>query len=300
MRFLLAADDVSCLELLAFCRPFTRPGDKLFDDGLRVEQILSAAALFESATEDIGSVVGHGLRCLSSTLRVLDVIQTILQAVGHDEIQEKNAFGRVKQWTCNVVHESLPKFKAELRSFLSALQTRAVSTSRLFTDGDIILESLLFPENSDLVREGITKDLQLFYGILILFIIRAGLKTLLNHSIADFHADTLQTSQDPTFEKNLNCPLYHPILYALGGSKMTFGKYLSMLKTKAALKDSYYLYEHYETAARLMPVSIEAPILEHVAYFLDQPTEAPCADGSAEFRRRAIDASAQLVTLPMA
>ena len=226
---------------------------------------------------------------------MLDAIQTILQTVGQ-------ASGRVKQLTCEVVHESLPNFKAEFRSFLSALQMRAVSTSGLFTDGDITSESLFFSQlqNSNLMREGITKDLQLFYGILILFIIRASLKALLNYSIAGFHAATLQASQDPTFKNNLNCPLYHPILYALGGSRVTFGKYLSMLMTNAALKDSFYLYEHYETAARLMSVSIEAPILEHVAYFFDQFTEAPSADGSAGFRRRAIDASAQLFTLPMA
>ena len=168
----------------------------------------------------------------------------------------------------------------------------AILPSRLFVD-----DSLLFPEHLDLVLEGtITKDLQLFCGILILFIIRASLKATLNYSIADFHAATLQTSQDPTFENNLNCPLYHPILYALGGSKVTFGKYLSMLK----IKDMFYLYEYYKTAARLMPVSMEATILEHVAYFFGQSTEAPNADGSADFRRRAIDASAQLVTLPMA
>jgi hypothetical protein len=53
MRYMLAADHLSCLELLALCRPLSQPGDKLFDGELRVEQVLRAAALFESTTEDI-------------------------------------------------------------------------------------------------------------------------------------------------------------------------------------------------------------------------------------------------------
>lgn len=49
----LAADHLSCLELLALCRPLSRRGDNSFDGELRIEKILRAAALFESTTEDI-------------------------------------------------------------------------------------------------------------------------------------------------------------------------------------------------------------------------------------------------------
>ena len=56
IRYLLAADHLSCCELLALCRPFSQPGDKLFDGELRVEQILRVAALFESTTDDTVSL----------------------------------------------------------------------------------------------------------------------------------------------------------------------------------------------------------------------------------------------------
>ena len=214
-----------------------------------------------------------------------------------------NNFSRPKRLRCQLVHESLPKFKTELGNFLSALHHKAILETSPFLNGEITwsdLLDLLHSKEQHLASKAIARDLQFYYGILILFIIRVSQKTICNYSKADFHASSLQTSQDQNFRIGLNCPLYQPMLYALGASEMTFGKYLNMLRIRPALTDLPHLHEHYETAAHLLPVSIDAFILEHITTFFSEAYPAQNDDGLTEFRRRALNASAQLVTLPMA
>ena len=141
--------------------------------------------------------------------------------------------------------------------------------------------------------------LQLYYGILILFVVRATLKVMFNYSPRDFHPSIQQIVQDSNFERGWASRLYQPMSYALGASELSFGRYLRLLKAEPALCHFTHLQVHCEAAARLLPVPMEAFILEHVSYFFNIFYPSPEVDIGVELGHRAKLASAQLAELPM-
>ena len=132
--------------------------------------------------------------------------------------------------------------------------------------------------------------LQIFYGTLILFITRASLKTISSYSFGgDFHPSARQAMQDPTFDRGWNCPLYQPMLYALGCSEVSFERILRVSHREPDIHGDF------EIAAHLFPVRLDAFIIEHIAYFFEQ--FFPSSKGNAEMAMTHEDISAQLAQL---
>ena len=146
--------------------------------------------------------------------------------------------------------------KTELKDFLSTLEKQVFSPK--------LLEAISSEQSDIMAVEHAADLLQLFYGTLILFITRASLKATFNSFGGDFHPSARQAMQDPTFDRGRNCPLYQPMLYALGCSEVSFEKVLRGLDYQCDM------YRHYETAAHLFPVRLDAFMIEHIAYFFEQ------------------------------
>ena len=152
--------------------------------------------------------------------------------------------------------EQIPHIKTELKEFLSSLNEQVFSLKLL---GAISLEQF-----DTIAVEHADDFLQIFYGTLILFITRASLKAIFNCFGGDFHPSARQAMQDPTFIRGWNCPLYQPMLYALGCSEASFERILRFLKHESDI------YDHYQTAAHLFPVPMNALMIEHIEYFFEQ------------------------------
>ena len=127
-----------------------------------------------------------------------------------------------------------------------------------------LLEAISSEQFDVMAVEHAADFLQIFYGTLILFIIRASLKAIFYSFDGDFHPPARQAMQDPTFNRGWNCPLYQPMLYALGCSEVSFERVLRVLTRESDM------YDHYETAAHLFPVRLDAFMIEHIAYFFEQ------------------------------
>ena len=136
--------------------------------------------------------------------------------------------------------------------------------------------------------------LQIFYGTLILFMTRASLKAIYNSFGGDFRPSAHQAMQDPTFDRGWNCPLYQPMLYTLGCSEVSFEKVLRALDRQCDM------YGHYETAAHLFPVRLDAFMIEHIAYFFEQFFPSSKDNVGLAMAHEDISAQlAQLAALPM-
>lgn len=137
--------------------------------------------------------------------------------------------------------------------------------------------------------------LQIFYGTLILFITRASLKAIFSFSFGgEFRPSARQAMQDPTFDTGWNCPLYQPMLYALGCSEVSFERVLRCLDQQSEM------YGHYKIAAHLFPVRLDAFMIEHIAYFLEQFFPSSKDNVGLAMAHEDISAQlAQLAALPM-
>lgn len=137
--------------------------------------------------------------------------------------------------------------------------------------------------------------LQIFYGTLMLSITRASLKAIFSFSFGgDFHSSAQQAMQDPTFDRSWNCPLYQPMLYALGCSEVSFARVLRCLDRQSGM------YHHYQTAAHLFPVPLDAFMIEHIAYFFEQFCPSSKNEVGLAMTHEDISALlAQLAALPM-
>ena len=199
-------------------------------------------------------MISQGLRLLSSSLRVLLAVYNLSSRWGPYIIA--NATVERRQRECVVLCEEIPQIKIELHEFLSSL------------DDQVFLPELLkaiSSEQSDIMAfEHAADFLQIFYGILILFITRASLKAISYSFGDDFNLLPRQAMQDPTFDRGWNCPLYQPMLYALGCSEVCFERILQGLNHETGV------YEHCETAAHLFPVRPYAFMIEHISYFFEQ------------------------------
>ena len=197
-----------------------------------------------------------------------------------------NARTYVKQRDALIICEQIPDIKTELKVFLSSLHEQIFSTT--------LLEAIS-SEQPDIMAVEHAKDLlQIFYGTLILFITRASLKAIFSYGFGgDFHPSARQAMQDPTFDRGWNCPLYQPMLYALGCSEVSFERVLRVLDQQSNM------YGHYETAAHLFPVRLDAFMIEHIAYFFEQFFPSKNNVGLAMAHEDISAQLAQLAALPM-
>ena len=153
--------------------------------------------------------------------------------------------------------EQIPHIKTALKEYLSSLSEQVFSPRPL---------EAFSSEQFDIVAvEHAANLLQIFYGTLILFIIRASLKAILFYSFGgDFFTSARQAMQDLAFHSDWNCPLYQPMLYALRRSEASFQSFLQILNYES------HMYSHYQTAASLFPVRVDAFVIEHVEWFFMQ------------------------------
>ena len=157
-------------------------------------------------------MISQGLRLLSSSLRVLLAVYNLSSRWGPYIIANATADRRHRK--CVVLCEQIPQIKTELHEFLSSLNGQVFSPE--------LLKAISSEQFDIMAVEHAADFLQIFYGILILFITRASLKAISYSFGDDFHPVALQAMQDPTFNRGWNCPLYQPMLYALGCSGMCF------------------------------------------------------------------------------
>lgn len=181
-----------------------------------------------------------------------------------------------------IICEQIPPIKTELKEFLSSLNEQVFSPR--------LLEAISSEQLDIMAVEHAADFLQIFYGTLILFITRAILKAILHSFGDDFHPLAGQAMQDPTFKRGWNCPLYQPMLYALGSSEVSFERVLRNLDQQSDM------YDHYQTAAQLFPVREGAFMIEHVAYFFEQIFPSSESNVGLAFSAQL----AQLAALPMA
>ena len=116
---------------------------------------------------------------------------------------------------------------------------------------------------------------QLYYGILILFVIRLTIKAIFNFTRDSIWPNPDQTAQDSEFYRGLVSPLYHPMLHALVASKMSFARSIQLMDAEPSIRHDDDLRMQCEEAATLLPLSKEAKIFEHVNYFFEQMYESP-------------------------
>ena len=181
-----------------------------------------------------------------------------------------------------ILCEQVPHIKSELKEFLSSLNEQVFSPKLL---------GAISSEHFDIVAVEHAADfLQIFYGTLILFITRASLKAISYSFGGDFHPSARQAMQDPTFNRGWNCPLYQPMLYALGCSEVSFERVLRNLNQQSDM------YDYYQTAAQLFPVREGAFMIEHVGYFFEQIFPSSISNVGLAFSAQL----AQLAALPMA
>ena len=186
-----------------------------------------------------------------------------------------------------IVCEQIPDIKTELKDFLSALNELLFSPT--------FLEAITSEQPDVMTDEHAGDLLHIFYSTLILFITRASLKAIFSFTFGgDFRPSARRAMQDPTFDTGWNCPLYQPMLYALGCSEVSFERVLQWLDPRSDL------YEHYEIAARLFPVRSDALMIEHIAYFFEQFFPSSKDNVGPAMAHEDISAQlAQLAALPM-
>ena len=181
----------------------------------------------------------------------------------------------------------MPDIKTEIKHFFSTLENIVFSPK--------LLEAISSEQSNTIAVEHAADLLQLFYGTLILFITRASFKAIFNCFGSNFHPSAQQAMQYPTFDRGWNCPLYQPMLYALGRSEVSFARVLRCLDRQSGM------YDHYQTAAHLFPVPLDAFMIEHIAYFFEQ--FCPSSKNKMGLAMAHEDISAQLAqfaALPMA
>ncbi len=185
-----------------------------------------------------------------------------------------------------IICEQVPDIKTELKEFLFLLDEQVFSSK--------LLEAISSGQFDIMAVEHAADFLQVFYGTLILFITRASLKAVSYSFGDDFHPSARQAMQDPTFNRGWNCPLYQPMLYALGCSEVSFERVLQLLDHESDM------YDHYERAARLFPVRVDAFMIEHIAYFFEQFFPSSKHNVGLAMGQGEISAQlAQLAALPM-
>ena len=225
------------------------------------------------------SVIPSGLTLLSSLLRILLAVHDLSSGGGFYNRSDAPAPDRQREGV--IICEKIPDIKTELKDFLSSLNEQVFSHK--------LLEAISSEQFDIIAVEHAADFLQIFYGTLILFITRASLKAIFHSFEGNLHPSNPQAMQDPTFNRGWNCPLYQPMLYALGCSEATFERFLRVLKHESEL------YDHYQIAAHHFPVSIDAFMIEHIQYFFEQFFPSPESNDRFAFSSQL----AQLAALPM-
>lgn len=149
----------------------------------------------------------------------------------------------------------LTQFRAILRGFLSALHYTMLSTREK-------------PPGLEL--------LHVFYGTLILLLIRATLKATFSCSLPGYSVSWHHVIPDTTFEIGTACVLYQPMLLALEASGLTFRECLEELAAEVLVRVPHFQKRHYrphyEKAAALADIQdpMNAPLSAHLTFFFEQ------------------------------
>ena len=221
---------------------------------------------------------------MASTLRILIAVYNLSTRWGPYLTANAPADGKQREGL--ILCEHIPDIKTELKEFFSSLDKQVFSPK--------LLEAISCEQSEMMVVEHAADFLQIFYGTLILFMTRASLKAIFNSFGGDFRPSAHQAMQDPTFDRGWNCPLYQPMLYALGCSELSFERVLRCLDEQSDM------YKHYEAAAHLFPVRVDAFMIEHIGYFFEQFFPSSKDDVGLAMTHEDISAQlAQLAALPM-
>lgn len=138
--------------------------------------------------------ISQGLKCLSSSLQMLRALDVIFQ-IARPELDSppnlQDIYGKVE---CG----QLPEVKSTFKAFLSALYHLSSSEALLTSSGDF---------------------LQVFYGTLLLFLIRTSLRAILHYPIDGHYAYGEQSTQDVLIGMGSASLLYQPLLSVLETTK---------------------------------------------------------------------------------
>lgn len=109
--------------------------------------------------------------------------------------------------------------------------------------------------------------LEAFHGILLLFMIRSTLRSILQYSRAGFTSFGHQAYQDHSFEQGVACTLYQPMLAILETSKMTFGE---MLRSESSAPNTTTDALYASARVISIPDPMNANPLEHILFLFKQ------------------------------
>lgn len=109
--------------------------------------------------------------------------------------------------------------------------------------------------------------LEAFYGILLLFMVRGTLRSILRYSKSGFTSFGYQANQDHSFERGVTCTLYQPMLAVLESSQLSF---LNLIRSQgpgsATETDALFQAAH----VIHIPDRFNATPLEHILFFFEK------------------------------
>ncbi len=116
-------------------------------------------------------------------------------------------------------------------------------------------------------RQWPQRILDAFYGVLLLFMVRRTLRSILRNSKIGFTAVGHEVNQDYSFETGATCILYQPMLAILESSKVTFSE---MLKTADCIKSTMTAVLYQTAYVVHIPDPMNATPLEHILFFFEK------------------------------
>lgn len=201
---------------------------------------------FQEIPQD--KAIMEGLKCLGLALEMLTAVQAVFQKV------KPSASKDSRWWNYKVVCEELPDTKSRLESFLSHLEN-VVMNSASPTSPEVVLK--------------------VFYGTMILFLIRGTLQKIWRYNKLGFRPFEDQARQDESFDKGSHCQVYQSMLLKLEASRSLFRSMLQAPDSTLAVGSG--LYEEYQQAATLIPMTAtnDASLKQYAAYFIDHSILSP-------------------------
>ena len=213
--------------------------------------IVTAAAFYSlrkyeilGHTED--KVIRLGLRSLAIALATLHVVHHALTDIGYNTNLGPQDSDR------EILCDDVAQLRLSIDQFIGTMQEFASQTS---SSADI------------------PNQLTNFYGILLMFLIRAALRSAFRYSEYGLQPAFDQEHQDDTFIWGLRCPLYQPNLSVLTASKMTIAETRpSGARDERKDKQEKWLSIQCQRAAKLlaMPDGLNKTLAEHLEYSIDR------------------------------
>ncbi|MCJ1451126.1 hypothetical protein MMC28_001461 [Mycoblastus sanguinarius] len=191
--------------------------------------LIEAAALYSNTFCSKENLISQGLICLASSIQILRGVNAAFRDIDWTRTYAHDP----KQSHFEIVCQELPQTKERLKRFLSVFHLAVIDASRHPLRGQ-------------------TNLLEVFYGTIILFLIRSTLRSILQPHGNGYETLLDQALHDVSFDKGPSCPLYQPMLSLL--AMRPFGRILWALDD-SSLNENRELPAYYHKATNLIPVS---------------------------------------------